>query len=418
MKKNKKDTAAQQVIEASLQLVKSGLIARTWGNISCKIDDNFFAITPSGKAYDSLTIENIVEVKIKDLSWSHDLKPSSEKGIHSLVYKLKEDIHFVVHTHQINASALSSLKGSIPVFDKSLANFIGAEVPIAQYALPGTRSLMKNVGKVLKEFSSHAIIMGYHGAVCFGKDAKETFLTAQKLEQACQDFLFHESAYKHKTKITNWKDFHNLFLEKFLFDKNEESYHIKPLEEQYFFDSIREQNSFILLDKNQKQLETFFLESKGEVFSQRKDTLTNTQLAAVWHRAIYNANPKAKAIHHSANDDVMTLSLSKQELFPLLDDFAQIVGVSAKHIDFSEMAYNDKDLKKTMKHRNGFFAHGAGAFVYSSSLADAQAGAMVLQKNSRAFMAAYLLSKKVKFIHPAEAWLMRFVYLKKYSKQM
>lgn len=35
------DEAKRLVIKAGLKLVESGLIARTWGNVSCRIDDNF-----------------------------------------------------------------------------------------------------------------------------------------------------------------------------------------------------------------------------------------------------------------------------------------------------------------------------------------------------------------------------------------
>ncbi len=34
--------AKELVIKAGLKLVESGLIARTWGNVSCRIDDSSF----------------------------------------------------------------------------------------------------------------------------------------------------------------------------------------------------------------------------------------------------------------------------------------------------------------------------------------------------------------------------------------
>ena len=40
--------AKELVIKAGKEVVASGLIARTWGNISCRIDDKQFVITPSG----------------------------------------------------------------------------------------------------------------------------------------------------------------------------------------------------------------------------------------------------------------------------------------------------------------------------------------------------------------------------------
>ncbi len=61
--------AKTEVIKAGHQLLKAGLIARTWGNISCRLNDDQFVITPSGRAYDSLKLEDIVTVNISDLTY-------------------------------------------------------------------------------------------------------------------------------------------------------------------------------------------------------------------------------------------------------------------------------------------------------------------------------------------------------------
>ena len=96
--------AKKIVVEAGKQLVSTGLIARTWGNVSCRIDDKQFVITPSGKAYEGLTPDDIVLVNMDDLSYEGDIKPSSEKGIHAQCYLHKTEIGFVIHTHQANPS--------------------------------------------------------------------------------------------------------------------------------------------------------------------------------------------------------------------------------------------------------------------------------------------------------------------------
>ena len=42
-------SARQQVLEAGRYILKKGLVAATWGNISCKVEgENCIAITPSG----------------------------------------------------------------------------------------------------------------------------------------------------------------------------------------------------------------------------------------------------------------------------------------------------------------------------------------------------------------------------------
>ena len=93
--------AKELVVRAGKQLVESGLIARTWGNVSCRVSDTQFVITPSGRAYETLTPEEIVLVNIADLSYDGDVKPSSEKGIHASAYQLRPEVNFVIHTHQV-----------------------------------------------------------------------------------------------------------------------------------------------------------------------------------------------------------------------------------------------------------------------------------------------------------------------------
>ena len=68
--------AKELVIRAGKEVVASGLIARTWGNISCRVSDTQFVITPSGRAYEDLTPDEIVLVNIADLSYDGDIKPS------------------------------------------------------------------------------------------------------------------------------------------------------------------------------------------------------------------------------------------------------------------------------------------------------------------------------------------------------
>ena len=54
--------AKELVVEAGKKLLETGLIARTWGNVSARISDTQFVITPSGRAYETLTPDDIVVV--------------------------------------------------------------------------------------------------------------------------------------------------------------------------------------------------------------------------------------------------------------------------------------------------------------------------------------------------------------------
>ena len=75
--------ARNLVILSARRLVDAGLTARTWGNLSARISDEQFVITPSGLGYDIMEPEDLVVVNISDLSYEGNRKPSSEKGIHA-----------------------------------------------------------------------------------------------------------------------------------------------------------------------------------------------------------------------------------------------------------------------------------------------------------------------------------------------
>ena len=149
-----KRIAQELVVKAGLELMESGLIARTWGNVSARISDNVFVITPSGIPYEKLTPDDIVEVTIDELKYDENgLKPSSEKGVHAAAYKHHPEVDFVIHTHQIAASAVSVTGRDVPVSGEAKA-VLGAVIPNAEYGMPSTGKLKDAVDAVKRTLSS------------------------------------------------------------------------------------------------------------------------------------------------------------------------------------------------------------------------------------------------------------------------
>lgn len=108
-----REEAAELIIKAGYALVEKGLIARTWGNISARLSDTEFLVTPSGMGYDRLTPDKLVVCKISDCSYEGEIKPSSEKGVHGEAYKYRPDVNFVIHTHQLYATAVGTTGKSL-----------------------------------------------------------------------------------------------------------------------------------------------------------------------------------------------------------------------------------------------------------------------------------------------------------------
>ena len=182
------EEAKQFVIKAGLELSEAGLVARTWGNISARISDHQFVITPSGRSYDTLTSADIVVVNIEDGSYEGNVKPSGEKGVHAAVYQMRPGINFVIHTHQSYASALSILGEVIPVKEDADRLILSDESPCAEYGMYATKKLANAIKLQLQEHErSKAILMKYHGALCMGKDYEEAFSAAYTLEKVSKE---------------------------------------------------------------------------------------------------------------------------------------------------------------------------------------------------------------------------------------
>ena len=178
-----KEEAVRLVIEAGHRLCSAGLIARTWGNISARISDTQFVITPSGKAYDLLTPADIVTVNIADCSYDGDVKPSSEKGIHAESYKYRSDVNFVIHTHQLYATAYGASGRELPTAD----TLLGGTVPCAEYAISSTKMLKNKVSDCIRtHLRANAFFMRYHGVLCLGTDTDNAFDIALRLEELCK----------------------------------------------------------------------------------------------------------------------------------------------------------------------------------------------------------------------------------------
>ena len=177
----------RQVIEGGLRLLKEGLVARTWGNISIRVDQSYMLITPSGRAYEELSPEDIVLVNYHDSTWEGPVKPSSEKELHCEIYRTRRKVHAVIHTHQMNASTVAAAHREVPPILDDMAQIIGPSVRVADYALPSTRKITKKTVQALK--GRNAALMANHGAVCVGRDLDEAFVVCQVLEKACKAFI-------------------------------------------------------------------------------------------------------------------------------------------------------------------------------------------------------------------------------------
>jgi L-fuculose-phosphate aldolase len=176
------------VCKAGLQLLKEGLVARTWGNVSVKVNDRQMVITPSGRKYEELTPEDMVLVDFYTLKYEGTIKPSSELKLHCEVYKTRPHINAVIHTHQMYASIVAVAQKDVEVLNADHQKILGATIiKAAPYALPNTKKITVETAKAIE--NSNAALMSNHGVVCIGKNLEDAFVVARTLEKACELFI-------------------------------------------------------------------------------------------------------------------------------------------------------------------------------------------------------------------------------------
>ncbi len=392
--------ARELVVSAGKRLVETGLIARTWGNISARISDSHFVITPSGRDYLSLIPDEIVEVTVSDCRYTGNIKPSSEKGIHAEVYKMHPHINFVIHTHQDYASALS-VTGQDSIDISEEFPYLGGKVICAAYGLPSTKKLRRGVAKALTSSSGNAVIMKNHGALCFGKNCEETFETAHQLETACEGYI--SAQYQ---KLSGQNTFDVLTAGCFALSRiSERKINPDNINHTPLYESERCKNGFRLFAED-KTYDVII--SDNEIsFPSDSDLLK----AAEIHAEIYKNHKNTNNILHSLAPNTRAVSYSGIKLFPFLDDFAQIAGTSVKSAEAGTVKISGQ-----LNNSSAVLIQGNGALCCGNSKSDAAAVSMVVEKNCRALICGALFGG-TKPINPIESRLMRFIYLKKYSKQ-
>jgi L-ribulose-5-phosphate 4-epimerase len=117
----KYDEYRREVLEVSQMLSENGYFGTrsgSAGNVSVLIEgEEAVAVTPHGKKYADMTIEDICIVDLDLARIDGTLDPSVEAPLHVAVYKNRRDVNAVVHSHQIYASILSlpfSMKSPSP----------------------------------------------------------------------------------------------------------------------------------------------------------------------------------------------------------------------------------------------------------------------------------------------------------------
>lgn len=161
------------------------LTTASGGNISLRVSDDEFCITPSSLDKGSLTAESIAVVKFDGTNLTPELKLSIESEMHRQILLKRPDLHAVVHAHPVFASAFATAQPC--VLDSRLiaeTYFILGEIVNVPYFIMGSKELADAVSEAVVH--NTAVLLENHGALCAAKDLLHAFDGIDLMERLAQ----------------------------------------------------------------------------------------------------------------------------------------------------------------------------------------------------------------------------------------
>ncbi|GAB5510497.1 MAG: L-ribulose-5-phosphate 4-epimerase [Hyphomicrobiales bacterium] len=175
----------EEVCAQNLELPANGLVVGSGGNVSGRDQETgLVVIKPSGVKFSKLTPDTMVVVDLDGHVIEGQAKPSVDTGIHLYIYRHREDVFGVAHTHSPYATSFAARGERIPAVLTPITHMIGRDVPCSRYATPGE----VDTGEAIIEAAEGgmAVLVKAHGVFTMGKSATEAASVAMYLEEAAK----------------------------------------------------------------------------------------------------------------------------------------------------------------------------------------------------------------------------------------
>lgn len=185
MKENLFYKEREAVANYMKRLYDRHLTTASGGNISLRVDDEHFVITPSALDKGHLTPDLIAIVRFDGTNLTPELPLSIETEMHRLCLLKRPDRNAVVHAHPTTVcSFAAAMPCTINTAISAEAYFIVGDVVNVPYQLMGTPALAKAVSESVKDHE--VVLMENHGALALGHDLLRAFDCMELLERAAK----------------------------------------------------------------------------------------------------------------------------------------------------------------------------------------------------------------------------------------
>lgn len=180
----------QDIVEIGKLVFQKGWVAANDGNISIRMDQDRIMATPTGICKGMMHPDDMIVVDMKGQKIYGRRECTTEIAMHIVIYEMRPDIRSVVHAHPPVATGYAAAGKSLNLaLLPEVIIGLGC-VPLADYGLPGTNELTDPLKPYIPKYD--AILMGNHGAVCYGEDVYKAFFRMETVEHFARISLVAE----------------------------------------------------------------------------------------------------------------------------------------------------------------------------------------------------------------------------------
>ena len=186
----------REIIRVTRIVANQGLIRSSDGNLSLRLDEDHYMMTPSGLYKMAMEPDDhiIVNKKGEVIVGKMGLKPTVEINMHLEAYRQRPDINAVLHAHPPYATALTI--SGLPFPTDYLPEVLIAlgDVPVAKYGTPGTPALAESIQELVKDHN--AIILSHHGSLTVGASLEDALISLERMEHAAYTYYLAQNLSK------------------------------------------------------------------------------------------------------------------------------------------------------------------------------------------------------------------------------
>ncbi len=172
----------EQICDVCHKMWQQGWVAANDGNVSVKLPDGNFLVTPTGISKSFITPEKLVIID-KDMnivSAEGNYKPSSEIKMHMRCYTEREDVGAVVHAHPATATGFAVAGKPLDRYSMIETVIAIGSIPLTPYGTPSTNEVPEAIAPYLAEHD--VLLLQNHGALTVGADLITAYYRMETLE--------------------------------------------------------------------------------------------------------------------------------------------------------------------------------------------------------------------------------------------